>query len=205
MPKCKNKVSIAQQARPRRFEAVDPNTIDPDQPANLVREQLTRNSGLESGLPAERRHAINRRDGVWCAFLYGNFRPRRRYSRRVVDEHHFLFDWHEPRILYLALGVLLLSCFDALFTLNLLNVGATEANAVMASMLEESVDRFLAVKIGITSLSLLILVAAARRKFLSFFNVEHLLQGFCAGYILLICYELYLFRYVFEVTISRGG
>ncbi len=97
--------------------------------------------------------------------------------------------------------VLLLSCTDAFFTLKLLEAGASEANAVMASMLEKGVDIFLFAKIGITSLSLIILVAAARRKFLGFFSVEHLLQAFCIVYILVIYYEIFLFRYVFELNI----
>jgi hypothetical protein len=195
---------MAQNSPSSRFEAVDPDTIDPDQSEDLVLEQSSSNNGPAHDLPAERRQAINRRDGVWHAFLYGNFRPRRRVSRRTADEHHFLFDWHEPRILYLALGILLLSCTDALFTLNLLEAGANEGNAVMASMLDESVDRFLAVKIGITAFSLVILVVAARRKLFRSFSVEHLLQVFCAGYVLLICYEVYLARYVFELSFSSG-
>jgi hypothetical protein len=195
---------MAQNTRSSRFEAVDPDTIGPDQSENLVLEQSTSDHGAAQDLSADRRQAINRRDGVWRAFLYGNFRPRRRSSRRTADEHHFWFDWHEPRILYLALGVLLLSCTDALFTLNLLKAGANEGNAVMASMLGESVDMFLAVKIGITAFSLVILVVAARRKLFRSFSVEHLLQIFCAGYVLLIGYEIYLAMYVFELSISPG-
>jgi hypothetical protein len=195
---------MAQNSRSNRFEAVNPDNIDPDQFADLVLEQLTGNKEPVPGVPAERRHDINRRGGVWWAFLYGNFRPRRRFSRREADEHHFLFDWHEPRILYLALGVLLLCCTDALFTLNLLNAGATEANAVMASMLDQGVDRFVTFKIGITALSVVMLVTAARRKFFGSFNVEHLLQVVCAGYILLICYEAYIFVYVFDLNIFPG-
>ena len=192
---------MEQNSRSSRFEAVDADKIDPDQSANLVLGQLTGNKGPAPGAYAERRHAVNRRGGVCRAFLYGNFHPRRRYSQRAADEHQFLFDWHEPRILYLALGVLLLSCTDALFTLNLLNAGATEANAIMASVLDQGVDRFLAVKIGITAISVVILVATARRKVFRSFSVEHLLQVFCAGYFLVICYEVYLFTFVFEMKI----
>ena len=195
---------MEQKSGSGRFGAVNPNTINPDQSANHALVQLPINNGPAHGLPAEKRRAINRRDGVWRAFLYGNFFPRRRFSRRTADEHHYLFDWYEPRILYLALGVLLLNCTDALFTLNLLKVGATEGNPIMASMLDESVDRFLAVKIGITSFSLVILVAATRRKFFRSFSVEHLLQVICAGYVLLVCYEIYLAKYVFELYFLSG-
>jgi len=195
---------MAQSTDSYRFEAANSIRIDADQSAIPVQEQSTSNNLPAPDQTAERRHSTNRRDGVWWAFLYGNFRPRRRSSRRSVDEHHFVFDWHEPRTLYLALGVLLLSCTDALFTLNLLNAGATEANAVMSSMLDQSVEQFLAVKIGLTSFSLIILVATARRKFFRSFSVEHLLYVFCAGYTLLICYEIYMFEFVFELISIWG-
>lgn len=166
-----------------------------------MREQLAGDDGISSFVPAERRYVSSRRNGILWAFLYGNFRPRRRSSRRAADQHHVLFDWHEPRILYLALGILLLSCTDALFTLNLLQAGASEANAVMASMLEKGVESFVVAKIAITSVSLIIIVAAARFKFLGSLSGEQLLQAFCAMYFLVICYELYLFIYVFDLNL----
>jgi hypothetical protein len=201
MPKYKNKVAMAEKSLPTSLETGNPAAIGTDRSAASALELLTGADEQVKDQSGERRHAVNRRDGAWWSFLYGNFHPRRRSSRREIDKHHFLFDWHEPRILYLALGVLLLSCTDALFTLNLLKAGATEANVVMAVMLDESMFRFLNVKIGMTSASLLILVATARRKFYKSINVEHLLQAFCIGYFLLICYQIYMFLYVFELKI----
>jgi hypothetical protein len=190
---------MVQKSRSRRIEAVIPDPVNPDRYADSGWSFAGNRVSTEG---AERRQATNRREGVWRAFLYGNFNPRRRNSRRAVDEHDYWFDWHEPRILYLALGVFLLSCTDALFTLNLLNAGAAEANLVMASMLETGIDRFVYVKISITGICLLILVVAARRKFVGPFSVEHLLQFFFVGYVMLICYEIYMFWYVFELNIS---
>ena len=148
----------------------------------------------------ECRRVANRRNSDLQAFFYGNFRPRRRTSRRSSDQHLVWFDWHEPRILYLALGVLLLSCTDALFTLNLLNFGASEANAFMASMLNLGIDQFVISKICITSFSLITLCATARRRFAGLISVEHLLQFFFAGYVVLICYEIYLFLYILGLS-----
>jgi len=150
---------------------------------------------------SDRRQNADRREATWHAFLYGNFRPRRRLGRREADGHLYLFDWYEPRVLYLALGVLLLSCIDALFTLNLLNHGAAEANIFMASALERGIDGFLTSKISMTGIPLVFLVAVVRRKFLGACSVERLLQFFCAGYLLLICYEIYLFEFVFDLNI----
>lgn len=183
------------------IEAGDPEAIEAVQPPGLVLAQPAGGGESAYDLPAERRGEENRRKSDLRAFVYGNFRPRRRTHRRAADDHRFLVDWHEPRILYLSLCILLLSCTDALFTLNLLNAGASEANAVMASMLERGIDVFLVSKIGITSFSLVILVVAARHKFYGPFSVEHLLQTFCLGYILVIYYEIYLFRYVFKLNI----
>ena len=190
---------MVQKSRSRRIEAVIPDPINPDRCADSGWSFAGNRASTEG---AERRQSTNRRDGVWWAFLYGNFNPRRRNSRRAVDGHDYWFDWHEPRVLYLALGVFLLSCTDALFTLNLLNAGAAEANLVMASMLETGIDSFVHVKISITGVCLLILVVAARRKFVGPFSVEHLLQSFFVGYVMLICYEIYMFWYVFELNIS---
>jgi hypothetical protein len=158
-------------------------------------------SGSDAVVTVDRRDAVDRRDGPWRAFLYGNFRPRRRSSRRQADAHYYWFDWHEPRVLYLALGILLLSCTDALFTLNLLHSGASEANPLMASMLATGLDSFVAAKIGITSCSVVLLVVVARRSFVGTFSVEHLLRTIFAGYVLLVCYEVYLFWYVFDLSV----
>ena len=150
---------------------------------------------------ADRRQRRDRRARGWRSFLYGNFRPRRRLVRREVDDHLYLFDWYESRVLYLALGVMLLSCIDALFTLNLLNHGATEANFFMAKALGQGIDWFLAWKISLTGVSLVCLVAVVRRPIFGSYSVEHLLHFLLAAYLLVIAYEIYLFEFVFELGI----
>lgn len=150
---------------------------------------------------SDRRRTADRRERGWHAFMYGNFRPRRRLMRRDVDEHLLLLDWYEPRLLYLTLGVMLLSCIDALFTLNLLNHGASEANILMASALGQGMDWFLACKISLTGISLVLLVSVVRRRLFRSYSVEHLLQFFFAAYLLVIVYEIYLFEYVFGLQV----
>jgi len=187
-----------------RYEAEDAYTTDLYRSAMHTMGPVAGDNSLATDVNDERRNRLDRREGALRAFLYGNFRPRRRQHRRGADDHLFLYDWYEPRVLYLALGVLLLSCTDALFTLNLLNAGAAEANAVMASMLEVGIDRFVTVKITLTGMCLLVLVVTARRMFIRSFSVEHLLQSVFVGYVLLICYEVYLFWYVFGLSIAPG-
>jgi len=184
---------------PVRYEAEDAYTVDLYRSAmNTVGPPVCVDNHQATGGTIERRSRVDRREGTWRAFLYGNFRPRRRSSRRAADDHLFLIDWYEPHLLYLALGVMLLSCMDALFTLNLLPLGATEANWAMASMLEQGMGGFLASKFGLTAVSLVLLVAVVRRKFYRSISVEHVLKFFFTGYLLLICYEIYLFKYVFK-------
>jgi len=172
--------------------------------AGLVLGQLTGNPGPAPGVAACRRALPDRRRRSFGGFLYGNFRPRRRSFRRSDDHHRFLFDWHEPRVLYVALAVLLLSCADALFTLNLLLLGATEENLLMDSLLASDVDSFLAVKITLTAISVVVLVIAAQRKFLGLFRVVRLLQLICVGYLALIGYEIWLFSSVFGFDLIDG-
>jgi len=184
-----------------RQESSGQTSDSQDMSTGLVLAQLTGNRGPAPGLVASRRSGEDRRRSSLSAFVYGNFRPRRRGVRRDDDQHRFLFDWYEPRVLYLALAVLLLSCTDALFTLNLLLLGAHEANAFMDSLLTDGIDAFLSVKIGMTAISVVMLVAAANRKFLGLFRVERLLQLICVGYLILIGYEIWLFSVVFGIGI----
>jgi len=169
----------------------------------LVLGQLTGNRGPAPGVAECRRLLIDRRRRSIGGFVYGNFRPRRRDVRRSDDHHLFLFDWHEPRVLYVALAVLLLSCTDALFTLNLILLGASEANVFMDSLLTRDVDTFLAIKISLTAGSIVLLVGLARRRFMGLFPVVRLLQLICVGYVLLIAYELWLFSFVFGFGLAE--
>jgi hypothetical protein len=145
-----------------------------------------------AGRAADRRARVDRRRHSAWSFLYGGVRPRRRQGRRDGDHNRTFPDWHEPRVLYLALGIVLMSCADALFTLNLLAAGGQELNVVMRMLLASDVEHFLWAKIGVTGLSVIPLVIAARRHVLGWLRVERFLQFFCAGYAALMVYEIYL-------------
>lgn len=140
----------------------------------------------------ERRVARDRRRHSPWSLMYGGLRPRRRAGRRPGDEQRVLLDWHEPGVLYLALAILLMSCADALFTLNLLAVGGEELNGLMRFLLEQGTRWFLWVKIGSTALSIVVLVAAARWHVLGGVPVLRLIQGMFAVYVVLLGWELYL-------------
>ena len=158
----------------------------------LLMNQLTGRRGPAPGLVRDRRAMDDRRRQSAWSFLYGGVRPRRRSERRTEDEQRILLDWHEPRILYLALAILLMSCADALFTLNLLAAGGEELNALMRAFLGQGIRWFLWAKIGLTGFSVVVLVMVARHRLLGRVSVIYLLQLFLAGYTMLIAWELYL-------------
>jgi hypothetical protein len=92
----------------------------------------------------------------------------------------------------MSVAIVLLSCTDALFTLNLLAVGGEELNVFMDELIGRGAGQFLAVKIGLTATSVVLLGVAARRRFLGLFRVSRILEVTCAGYALLIAYEIFL-------------
>jgi hypothetical protein len=142
---------------------------------------------------AERRRGPDRRRTTLRTFIQGGFTPRRRHGRRA-DEQHLPIDWHEPHLLFLALSILLLNVADAFLTLTLISMGATEANPVMAFVLDQHPDLFAVVKMGLTGLGVLVLVAVARTRLFRIMRVATLLHGLLAAYAALIFYEWQMLR-----------
>jgi hypothetical protein len=155
-----------------------------------------------SGSRVERRSPADRRRHSAWSFFYGGLRPRRRAGRRLGDEQRIFLDWHEPRVLYLALAIVLMSCADALFTLNLLAVGGEELNLVMRALLVRGPHWFLWAKIGLTATSVVTLAVAARHRVLGGVPVLGLIKACVLGYVVLIGWELYL---LYQVIVQGGG
>jgi hypothetical protein len=139
----------------------------------------------------ERRSGVDRRRTTLRSFLKGGLKPRRRGGRRA-GEQHLPIDWHEPYLLFLALTILLLSVADAFLTITLIMRGATEANPLLAFILEEHPDLFAAVKMTLTGAGVLVLVAVARARLFRVMRVGFVLQGIFVGYVALIAYEWWL-------------
>jgi uncharacterized protein DUF5658 len=144
-------------------------------------------------LVLERRDGYDRRRTTLRTFLQGGLTPRRRGGRRS-DEQHALVDWHEPHLLFLALTILLLNVVDAFFTLTLIMEGATEANPVMAYVLERFPKLFAVTKMALTGGGVVVLVAMARARVFSLIRVSTLLHWFLVAYAALIIYEWWLLR-----------
>ena len=144
----------------------------------------------EDSLDGERRIDGERRQRFAFSLVYGGLKPRRRGPRRDRDRFGFFADWHESNLLYSAIGVLLLCGTDAVLTLNLLRYGAIELNPLMANLIRIDIQLFAAIKMGITALSLVLLVVLANCRFVGRVRVSHLVYGAFLAYLLLISYEL---------------
>jgi hypothetical protein len=141
----------------------------------------------------ERRRGPDRRRITLQSFLRGGFTPRRRSGRRA-DEQHLPIDWHEPYLLFLSLMILLLSVADAFLTLTLIMGGATEANPFLAFILRDHPHLFAIVKMSLTGMGVLVLVAVARTRVFRIMRAGLVLQGVFVAYVALIAYEWWLLR-----------
>jgi hypothetical protein len=137
----------------------------------------------------ERRLRRDRRGFSWRTVVFGFTHSRRRGSRRLGDADVVFVDWHHPWLFFLSVGIMLLSCVDAFFTLTLLQRGMIEANPVMAAMLGQGVALFAVSKVVMTGTGILTLVFLAKFHFMNRFRTGLLLTIFFSLYCCLICYE----------------
>jgi hypothetical protein len=167
-----------------------------------VANQLQGAMGSKPHLTPERRDRADRRRRVWWSVWYGSFNPRRRAPPRRLDDSRFhSLDWHSAHLLAVAIGVLLLSVADAFLTVVLLQGGANEVNPIMASLIYRSVALFAALKMGMTSLSIIFMVVLARYRFMRLLRVEWVLYGVLIAYASLISYEVWMLKGPVELPI----
>lgn len=142
----------------------------------------------------ERRGGVERRRLNVAAYWRGALNPRRRFGRREGDRAYPVIDWHSPRVLALVLLILGLSGFDGVLTVMLLSHGANEVNPVMALFVPHNLGWFAVVKLGLTSLGAVVLVACARMTLFRLFRGEVLLYLVVGCYVALVTYELHLLQ-----------
>jgi len=141
---------------------------------------------------AERRRGADRRRRALQSLLFGHFNPRRQGPRRARDGGIAATDWYEPRWMLIAVVILLLSVSDALLTLTLISHGALEENPMMAPLVRGSVGVFAAVKLGLTAIGVVLLLAFARVRAFGRLPVGTLLYVVLTVYAILVAYELRL-------------
>jgi len=139
----------------------------------------------------ERRRGPDRRTRVARAILYGSFKPRRLGPRRTGEERLGAIDWYHPWWLAIATLILVLCATDAVLTVVLIDRGAYELNPVLAPLIGSG-TLFVAVKVGLTGVSVALLMLLSRIRAFGRIRVGLLLYAVLAGYALLIGYEAHL-------------
>lgn len=146
------------------------------------------NGSLTDG--SRRQTAADRRKRSSWSLIYGHFSPRRKAPRRSEDRNRFVADWHHPSLLYSSIAILLLSATDAYLTMRLLQQGARELNWFMAQLIDFSPRQFVAMKMALTGLGVIILVSRRHARLFGLIPIEGILYTVLFGYFVLIGYEL---------------
>ena len=127
------------------------------------------------------------------SILQGAFSPRRRAGRRGGDQDTPI-DWHHPHLMFLSLVMLGLSVADAFLTVTLLNSGADEANPLLAVLVTFHPSLFAAVKMALTGVSIVLLVAVSQSRLFRVISGRLVFQGLVVAYLALVLYEAWLLR-----------
>jgi len=110
-------------------------------------------------LDCERRCGQDRRQDIRSKFRYYLTNGRRESARREEDKTKvFFFDRYNQRIFAAITAILMLSIFDALLTLILIEQGSSELNPVMAFFLEYGPLPFIIAKYILTSSGVVVLL-----------------------------------------------
>ncbi|MFQ5470577.1 MAG: DUF5658 family protein [Gammaproteobacteria bacterium] len=144
------------------------------------------------GTAPDRREGEDRRKHHFRSLLYSFVKTNRHGHRRhhELKKGHYV-DRYEPWLVVIIALTLVLSCTDAFFTLNLLKMGATEANPVMDALIKHDVNIFIYTKIAVTALCLLILLTHKNFWLLkNKLKVNHLIIATFVCYFALINYEI---------------
>jgi hypothetical protein len=149
-------------------------------------------------LSLERRSGIDRRRYSLRAYWHGARNPRRRDGRRASDAYYPIIDWFSARVFALVMTILTLCVADGVLTIFLISHGAVEANPFMALFVPHQLGWFAAIKLTLTSIGSLVLVACSRMKLFRAIPGEAFLAAICLGYLALIVYELRLIEIITE-------
>jgi hypothetical protein len=142
----------------------------------------------------ERRCGIDRRQASRADLRYYLVNGRRESARREEDQTRiFFFDRYNQRIFAAITAILLLSIFDALLTLILIEQGSSELNPVMAYFLEYGPLSFIISKYLLTSFGVVVLLIF-KNVFINKINLytHSLFSCVIFAFSTVIAWELYL-------------
>lgn len=140
----------------------------------------------------ERRLRQDRRAYSLATLCKSARQPRRMAGRRSVDRRYPLLDRFDSGMVTMAILLMLLSITDSVFTLTLIARGGTEVNPFMNALLQHSVWAFTAVKMLLTAVPAIILVATGNLMLFKRWRARSILAAMVGLYLGLIGYELVL-------------
>ncbi|MFQ5640579.1 MAG: DUF5658 family protein [bacterium] len=121
------------------------------------------------------------------------FGSRIRYRRQEDRDKYYYVDRYSLASILVVLVTIILSAFDATFTLKLVSRGAQEANPVMDFFLHYGPVPFMIAKSVLTGFGLIWFLVHKNYTLIGkTVKVRHLLLGALLIYVVLISYELYL-------------
>jgi hypothetical protein len=143
----------------------------------------------------EKRRCNDRRTDHRARLKYLLFNSgRREQIRREEDRSRvFFFDRYNPKLFAAITAILMLSIFDALLTLILINNGSSELNPVMAYFLQHGLLPFIIAKYFLTSVGVVILLIF-KNVFLSGARIytHSIFSAVIIAFLAVIAWELFL-------------
>ena len=103
-----------------------------------------------------------------------------------------MIDWHHPHLMFLSLVMLTLSVADAFLTVTLLGNGAEETNPLLALFVTRHPALFAVVKMALTGVGIVLLVAVARSRLFRVVSGQRVFQALVLAYLALVSYEVWL-------------
>ena len=151
--------------------------------------------------PKEYRNDPDRRKRKIPPLKYLLFGGRRKRVRRKEDENGLIIlDTHGPWVFVLAVIILVLSIVDGLLTLNLIGMGASETNPLMAYLVELNPYIYFFTKCFLTAISVIILILFRNYRSKIFrVRTSNLMPVVAVFFILVIFYQLHL---KFQLAVS---
>ena len=116
--------------------------------------------------------------------------PRRFDGRRSMDRRFAILDRYDSGLCTMAILLVLMSITDSVFTLTLIARGGSEVNPFMNYMLQHSVGLFMVVKMALTAVPALILVATHNIMLFNRIRARSVLAAMVGLYAGLIMYEI---------------
>lgn len=192
---------MCNMAHPRFFDLV---TLGSNYRGN-VHMQTAQLSASDSNLnwPADwdgvnrRAETEDRRSYSFKTLKHQVLAPQRNAGRRIEDRRFPVLDRFDNGLFTLAMTLLCLSILDSIFTLTLIANGGTEVNPFMNAMLNISLWAFAGVKMFLTAVPAVLLVATANVKLFGLFRSRTILASAVGFYAGLIFYEISLLSLIY--------